>query len=128
VSAPKALRAALIAAAREFNAGRYFEAHEALEESLDDVPEELWALFLGLIQISVGYHKLSQGLTNGAARMLGIGLEKVGPYPADTAGIDLRALCARARHDLDALRAGSGCEACLRPQPRLVLRKERRRR
>jgi cytochrome c-type biogenesis protein CcmH/NrfG len=31
-------RAALLAAAREFNSGRYFEAHEALEEALDDLP------------------------------------------------------------------------------------------
>ncbi len=54
------LRAVIIAAARQFNAGRYFEAHEILEDGLETVPDELWNLLLGLIQIAVGYHKLMQ--------------------------------------------------------------------
>jgi hypothetical protein len=99
-----ALRALIVAGAREFNAGRYFEAHEALEEGLDQVPEELWELFLGLIQIAVGYHKVTQQLWPGAARMLELGLAKLESFPDDAAAVDLRALRARARADLQAIR------------------------
>jgi len=97
------LREALIEAAREFNHGRYFEAHEALEEALDDVPDAQWNLFLGLIQISVGYHKVTQGLWSGAARMLRIGLEKVDDLPPTFGGVNLGPLRERARADRDAL-------------------------
>jgi predicted metal-dependent hydrolase len=100
-----ALRKTVIDAAREFNAGRYFEAHEVLEDGLDVVPDELWDLFLGLIQIAVGYHKVTQALQSGAVRMLGLGLEKIASFPTDAAGIDLAALSQRVRADLEELRA-----------------------
>lgn len=96
------LRRLLLGAARELNAGRYFEAHEALEEHLDDVPDAWWPLFLGLIQVAVGYHKLSSG-NDGAARMLGIGLEKLAPLADDVLGIDLGALRRRATLDRERL-------------------------
>lgn len=96
-------REALIAAAREFNRGRFFEAHEELEEALDDVPDEQWNLFLGLIQIAVGYHKVTQRLWTGAARMLRIGLEKVEDLPATFGGVNLGPLRERVRADRDAL-------------------------
>src|SRR5690606_26855285 len=91
------VREALVRAARELNAGRPFEAHEALEEALDDVPDELWELFLGLIQVAVGYHKLDQELWSGAVRMLGLGLAKLEPLPADAGGVKLETLRARVR-------------------------------
>ena len=94
--------ARLSAAAREFNAGRFFEAHEALEEALDELPDGLWELFLGLIQIAVGYHKLANGHA-GAMRMLGLGLEKIAGHPDDAAGLDLASLRERVRADRDAL-------------------------
>jgi hypothetical protein len=99
------LRRLVLAAAREFNAGRYFEAHEVLEEALDDVPDALWPLFLGLIQVAVGYHKLAQG-NPGAPRMLEIGLNKLAPLADDALGVALGALRERASADLAKLRAG----------------------
>lgn len=104
------LRRWILAAARELNAGRYFEAHEALEERLDDVPDAHWPLFLGVIQIAVGYHKLASG-NDGAPRMLEIGLEKIAPIPDDVLGIDLGALRARATLDLARLRRGDAAAA-----------------
>lgn len=97
----------MIAAAREFNAGRYFEAHEVIEEGLDETPDDLWDLCIGLIQIAVGYHKTTQGLWPGAAKMLGLGLEKVEPFPTDAGGINLEALRQRVRDDVARLRAGT---------------------
>jgi hypothetical protein len=92
------LRKLILAAARELNAGRFFEAHEQLEEHLDEVSDAQWPLFLGLIQVAVGYHKLASG-NDGAARMLGLGLEKLAPVPDDALGIDVGALKRRALQD-----------------------------
>src|SRR5437879_3831200 len=92
-----ALHSLLIAAAREFNAGRYFEAHEVLEDGLENVPDHMWNLFLGLIQIAVGYHKVTQKLWRGAAQMLGRALDKVEPFPPEAAGLNLEALRQRVR-------------------------------
>jgi uncharacterized protein len=116
-AAGEPVREALLAAAREFNAGRFFEAHEALEESLDDVPDALWNLFLGLIQVAVGYHKITQGLRSGAQRMLGIGLEKLAPFGDAEAGVRLDALRRRAQGDLDALANGTFDEDRFRSDP-----------
>ncbi len=113
-------RAALIAAAREFNRGRYFEAHEVLETALDDLPDEQWELFIGLIQIAVGYHKVTQQLWDGAARMLGIGLEKLDELGPDFGDVRLADLRERARRDRAALGARSfDPGAFVRHPPRL---------
>jgi Domain of unknown function (DUF309) len=41
-------RPLLVEAARAFNAGRYFEAHEVLEDALDTIPGELWDLYISV--------------------------------------------------------------------------------
>lgn len=113
-------RSAIIDAAREFNAGRYFEAHEVLEAGLDDVPDDLWELFTGLIQIAVGYHKTTQQLWSGALRMLDSGLQKTAPFAGDAGGINLAALRDRVRADIDTIRSGTfDAETFVRQPPRL---------
>lgn len=112
--------ARLAPAAREFNAGRFFEAHEELEERLDDLPDDLWQLFLGLIQIAVGYHKLASGHP-GAARMLGLGLEKIAECPGDAAGVDLASLRERAAADRRALLDGTFDPEAFRTSPPRLL-------
>lgn len=104
MTAADAVRSVMLRAAREFNAGRYFEAHEVLEDGLEEIPEPLWDLFVGLVQIAVGYHKATQQLWPGAARMLEMGLEKAQAFPADAAGMNLEALRRRVRADIEALR------------------------
>jgi hypothetical protein len=112
--------ALLVEAARAFNAGQYFEAHEILEDGLDDVPAELWELFIGLIQIAVGYHKVTQQLWSGAARMLQIGLDKAAVYPSVAAGVNLEPLRQRVRADIENLRGGRfDAAAFTRRPPRL---------
>lgn len=109
----------LVDAAREFNAGRYFEAHEVIEDGLEDVPDELWNLFLGLIQIAVGYHKVTQRRWDGARRMLELGLDKVAAFPPQVSGLNLELLRASVRTHLGWLRQGSFDEedfACRPPR------------
>jgi predicted metal-dependent hydrolase len=89
-----------------FNAGRFFEAHEAFEELLDDVEEDdRWDLLVALIQVAVGYHKWTSGHP-GAARMLGLGLEKLAAFPDAAWGIDVGSLRARVAEDSTAAEAG----------------------
>jgi predicted metal-dependent hydrolase len=110
----------IIDAARAFNAGEYFEAHEILEDRLDDVPDDLWDLFVGLIQIAVGYHKVTQELWSGARHMLQIGVQKVTRYSATAGGVNLESLRERVRDDIANLNAGSfDREAFVRQPPRL---------
>ena len=111
------VRAAVLRAAREFNAGNYFEAHEEIEEILDDTPGELWDLHLGLIRVAVGYHKTSQRLDSGAAHMLRRGLETMEAYPEIAGGIHLAPLRQRAIHDIALLEAGRGAEVDLQNSP-----------
>jgi predicted metal-dependent hydrolase len=100
-----------------FNAGSFFEAHEAFEELLDEVEEdERWDLLIALVQVAVGYHKWTSGHP-GAPRMLGLGLEKLAAFPDVTCGIDVGALRARVAEDRG---AAAGSLAMTDP-PRITL-------
>jgi predicted metal-dependent hydrolase len=111
---------ALLRAVKDFNSGRYFEAHEHLEEALDTVEgnADVWELFVGLIQIAVGYHKYASGYLGGE-KMLGLGLEKMSPLPDVCAGIRLEELRQRVREDL--AESGSVQERLQREPPRIML-------
>jgi predicted metal-dependent hydrolase len=89
-----------------FNHGRFFEAHEVFEELLDEVEEdERWDLLVALIQVAVGYHKWTSGHP-GAARMLGLGLDKLSAFPDVAWGIDLGTLRGRVADHRDAAEGG----------------------
>ncbi|MFD1176739.1 DUF309 domain-containing protein [Paenibacillus puldeungensis] len=71
-----------------FNRDRdFFECHEVLEE--------LWLqrnrdpLYKGLLQVAVGLFHFRNGNASGAHKMLTSAVERLGPYPADSLGIDL---------------------------------------
>ncbi len=92
---------ALLRSIKDFNSGRYFEAHEHLEDALDDVEADdtTWQLFIGLIRIAVGYHKYASSYPGGE-RMLGMGLEAVAALPEVCNGVQLEVLRQRVREDL----------------------------
>ena len=111
---------ALLRSIKDFNSGRYFEAHEALEDALDAVEDDdtTWQLFLGLIRVAVGYHKWTSGYP-GAQTMLAMGLETLAPLPDECGGVRLETLRQRVRQDLvrvDTLSRGPGDHA-----PRITL-------
>jgi predicted metal-dependent hydrolase len=110
---------ALLRSLKDFNSGRYFEAHEHLEEALDEVEGDTntWELFVGLIQIAVGYHKYASGYP-GSEKMLNLGLEKVAPLPAVCAGVRLEELRQRVREDLT---NGDEVQERLRREPPRIL-------
>ena len=102
---------------RRFAAGEYFEAHEAFEECLDEVEaDDRWELLVALIQVAVGYHKLASGHPGGA-RMLGLGYEKLEPFPNVAWGIDVGRLRRRVAVDRDRPAA----DVLKSPPPRIEL-------
>lgn len=112
---------------RHFNAGRFFEAHEAFEAQLDAVEsDDRWDLLVGLVQVAVGYHKWSSGHP-GAARMLRLGRQKLDPFPPGAWGLGVAALCSRLDADLAALEGPAPPPAPSAPPPaiRLAARGER---
>ena len=78
-----------------FNAGRYFEAHEAWEEVWRSTTPEPKDLLQGLIQIAVGMvHHIDRGRPEVARRMLAKGRRRIEPWRPAALGIDLEALLA----------------------------------
>jgi predicted metal-dependent hydrolase len=107
-------------ALREYNAGRFFECHEALEELLDETAEEDWDFILGLIQVAVGYHKLTQHHAGGE-KLLAMGLAKLAPYAADHGGLDLAALRRGVEGDLARLAEARWTGRIATPEPPRLL-------
>jgi predicted metal-dependent hydrolase len=108
---------AVAAAVRDFNAGRFFEAHEAFEELLDDVEADArWDLAVALVQTSVAYHKLANGHPGGG-RMLALAAEKLARFPAVAYGIDVGGLRRRVAADREAAAAGEAIRDRVRSSP-----------
>jgi len=73
-----ATRRALAEGGRLFDAGAFFDAHEAWEEAWRLEQGDVKAMLHGLIQIAAGFHKgLVQGRSAGMAKLLGKGLVRV---------------------------------------------------
>jgi predicted metal-dependent hydrolase len=84
-----------------FNAGRYFEAHEAWEDIWRPTRGPLRLFYQGLVQAAVGLHHLSRGNHNGAAAQLTKSLSKLDQYPDRFCQIDNRKLVADLHRILD---------------------------
>jgi uncharacterized protein len=54
---------------RLFNAGHYFEAHEALEEAWNAESGKVRDLYRGILQIAVAYLHITRGNYNGAVKV-----------------------------------------------------------
>jgi predicted metal-dependent hydrolase len=75
-----------------FNAGRYFEAHEAWEDMWREARGPLRFFYQGLVQAAVGLHHLSRGNLNGASAQLQKSLSKLEQYPDSFCRLDNRKL------------------------------------
>jgi predicted metal-dependent hydrolase len=84
-----------------FNAGRYWEAHEAWEEAWLELENEEKLFLQGLIQVAAGYHKATvQNQPRGCVSLLASALEKLEPLPADFLGVETRAFLPAVRETL----------------------------
>lgn len=74
----------------EFNACRFFEAHEFFEEIWQQEDGEVRDLYKGLIQVAAAFVHISRGNATGADRLCRTGLGYLRPYRATGAmGFDV---------------------------------------
>ncbi|KAA0230491.1 DUF309 domain-containing protein [candidate division KSB1 bacterium] len=74
-----------------FNAGKFWESHEAWEQ-IWQRHDEPWRFFVqGLIQVAAAHHQLKRGIRHGAIKHLKNALVKLDVAPLDFAGLALGA-------------------------------------
>ncbi|HET9594640.1 MAG TPA: DUF309 domain-containing protein [Anaeromyxobacteraceae bacterium] len=120
-----ATREALLRGRALYDAGRFFEAHEAWEQAWLVERGEVRAMLQALIQVAAGYVKaLRDGRPAGTAKLLEAALARLLPLPDHLAGVDV----ARFRREVGtaaeaARRWRDGGAPCLDgPPPRLEVR------
>ena len=87
---------------RLFNAGAYWEAHEAWEGAWREAAGEARLLLHGLILTAAGWVQRGRGREAGARTLFTRALGRLQGLSAHEAGVDVGQLCA----DLEAWRAG----------------------
>jgi predicted metal-dependent hydrolase len=83
---------ALARGIEHFNAGRYFQAHEAWEEGWHPAPEPERDFWQGLTQVAVGLTHRLRGNAHGAATLLRRGARRLGGYGETHMGLPVRAI------------------------------------
>jgi uncharacterized protein len=90
---------------RHYNAGEYFEAHEARESVWLTTPQPEKTFLQGLIQITVAFHHLQRANPVGATRLLTAALRKLEPHSPTFCAISVLPLCDDIRTCLASLTA-----------------------
>ena len=90
----------------EFNAGKFFECHDTLEEVWRGIRGPAREYFQGLIQISVGFYHLGNGNLRGAESQLERALANLEPYGARYLGVELADLRREVGQWLGRIRSG----------------------
>jgi uncharacterized protein len=74
---------------RLFNAGEYFEAHEALEDAWNADKGKVRELYRGILQIAVVYLHITRGNYNGAVKVYGRSQRWIKDWPDVCRGISV---------------------------------------
>jgi uncharacterized protein len=102
----------------EFNAGKFFECHDTLEEIWQGIRGPARDFFQGLIQISVGFYHLRNGNLRGGESQLGKGLKALRRYGDRYAGMELENLRGELELWLERVRAGEDLRANVADLPK----------
>jgi hypothetical protein len=89
-----------------YNAGHYWNAHEAWEEVWLESERPLRNFYQGLIQLTAAFVHVTRKEHPGSVRLLDSGIEKLEAYPASYMGLDLARLvegAKAARRELEQL-------------------------
>lgn len=87
-----------------FNAGEYYECHEAIEHEWHAEPRPIRRLYQGILQIGVGFLHVRRGNHAGALLLLHDGIAKTADFAPDCLGIDTGRLLAESQAALERLR------------------------
>src|SRR5436305_6955766 len=79
----------------EIRAGRYFEAHEELEEAWRAAPPEERDFFQGLVHVTVAWYQAGRGRPVATGRQLEKAARRLGPYAPAHRGVDVAAVLAQ---------------------------------
>lgn len=82
-----------------FNAGKYFEAHEALELAWRAEKESIRELYQGILEAGVVYLHIQRGNYEGALKVFGRSMIWLRRFPSICRGVDVDGL----RRDLSAV-------------------------
>lgn len=90
-----------------FNAGEWYACHDVFEEIWHETQGPDRAALQGFLQIAVAHLHLERGNQRGATLLLGEGLGRLTPFPADALGFNLTLLRARVADRLHCLQQGN---------------------
>ncbi|MEW6286753.1 MAG: DUF309 domain-containing protein [Chloroflexota bacterium] len=90
---------------RHFNAGEYFEAHEALEHAWKAEGGAAKNLYRGILQVAVAYLHIRRGNYNGAVKVYERSRKWLDGLPAVCKGVDVRQLRKDAEKVMEAIRS-----------------------
>jgi len=88
----------------QFNAGKFFDAHESWEAIWLKAEEPDKTFLQGITQVTAAFHHHAQGNRRGAESLLQKGLQKLEQFPADYRGVRLEKLREELRKWAAALR------------------------
>jgi uncharacterized protein len=76
----------------EIRAGRYFEAHEELEEAWRAAPPEERDFFQGLVHVAVAWYQAGRGRPVATERQLEKAARRLAPFAPSHRGVDVAQL------------------------------------
>jgi len=82
-------RAALAKGIAEFNAWRFYDCHETLEDVWRAEDSGLADFFQGIIKVAAAFHHLLRGEHKGTVNLLGHALTLLAPYRPACLGVDV---------------------------------------
>ena len=91
----------------EIRAGRYFEAHEELEEAWRAAAAEERDFFQGLVHVAVAWYQAGRGRPVATARQLEKAARRLAPFTPSHRGIDVDAVLAQVEAAQARVAAGS---------------------
>jgi len=97
--------AGLLEGVRLFNAGEFYECHEAIEHEWHAETRPIRRLYQGILQIGVGFLHARHGNFTGALLLLADGIEKTSEFAPVCLGIETGRLAAESQAALEQLRA-----------------------
>ncbi len=88
---------ALAQAVREFNAWRFYDCHETLEDVWREQARDIADFYQGLIKVAAGFHHLLRGNHKGAVSLFSGGIDLLQPFRPACLGVDIGRLVDDAR-------------------------------